>query len=114
MPDEQVTSIGKTPSVTALLSYLVNTVPSMPRISAFYGIVIAMYFDDYPPPHFHAKYGGHEAQIAILTGDILHGELPRRALGLVREWADLHRDELLLDWERAERQEPLASIDPLP
>lgn len=86
----------------------------MPRISAFYGIVIAMYFDDHPPPHFHAKYGGHEAQIEILTGQMLNGDLPRRALGLVREWVEIHRDELLLDWERAERQEPLASIDPLP
>lgn len=48
----------------------------MPRISAFYGIVIAMYFDDHPPPHFHARYGEHEAQILIANGDVLHGWLP--------------------------------------
>jgi hypothetical protein len=86
----------------------------MPRISAFYGIVIAMYFEDHPPPHFHARYGEHEAQIAIATGQVLQGSLPRRALRLVHEWSELHRDELLADWERAERAEPLVSIEPLP
>ena len=87
---------------------------AVPRISAFYGIVIAMYFDDHPPPHFHAKYAEHEAQIVIETGAVLSGSLPRRALGLVQEWVLLHRDELVEDWRRAERQEPLASIEPLP
>lgn len=86
----------------------------MPRISAFYGIVIGMFFDDHPPPHFHAKYGDDQAQIAIATGEVLHGFLPRRALNLVQEWTELHRDELLDDWRRAEREEPLASIEPLP
>jgi hypothetical protein len=86
----------------------------MPRISAFYGIVIAMYFDDHPPPHFHAKYGAHQAQIAIASGAVLHGSLPRRALALVREWVELHGAELLADWERAERAEPLVSMEPLP
>ena len=85
----------------------------MPRISAFYGIVIVMYFGDHPPPHFHARYGAR-AQIAIATGEILHGSPPRRALRLVQEWTDLHRADLVADWERAEREEPLVSIDPLP
>ncbi len=86
----------------------------MPRISAFYGIVIAMYFDDHPPPHFHARYGEHEAQVSILTGEILNGTLPRRAYALVREWVGLHKEELEADWELARREEPLATIDPLP
>ena len=86
----------------------------MPRISAFYGIVIAMYFDDHPPPHFHAKYGAHEAQILIATGEVLHGSLPRRALKLVHEWAELHRGALFRDWELAEREQPLDSIESLP
>ncbi|HMS89422.1 MAG TPA: DUF4160 domain-containing protein [Acidimicrobiales bacterium] len=58
----------------------------MPRICSFYGIVIVMYFDDHPPPHFHARYGEHEAQVAIATGDVLHGSLPRSASRLVKEW----------------------------
>lgn len=86
----------------------------MPRISAFYGIVIAMYYGDHAPPHFHARYGEHEAQVLIASGEVLHGSLPRRALALVQEWAALHRDELAEDWLRAERQEQLASIEPLP
>ena len=77
----------------------------MPRISAFYGMVIVMYFGDHPPPHFHARYGEHHAQIEIATGEILR---------LVQEWTDLHREDLVADWERAEREEPLVSIDPLP
>jgi hypothetical protein len=96
-----------------LLSYPVATFGRVPRISAFYGIVIAMYFDDHPPPHFHARYGDHEAQIVITTSEVLQGSLPRRALKLVQEWTGLHRDELLADWERAEREEPLVSIEPL-
>ncbi len=86
----------------------------MPRISAFYGIVIAMFYDDHPPPHFHARYGDDQAQIAIDSGEIIHGFLPRRALRLVQEWTEMHRDELIADWLRAERDEPLASIEPLP
>ena len=86
----------------------------MPRISAFYGIVIAMYFDDHPPPHFHARYGEHEAQIEILTARVLNGHLPRSALRLVQEWCELYRSELIADRERAERAEPLAGVEPLP
>lgn len=86
----------------------------MPRISTFYGIIIAMYFDEHPPPHFHARYGEHDAQVAISTGDILNGTLPRRARALVREWVELHTDELVANWERARREEPLATIEPLP
>lgn len=92
----------------------VGTVDEVPRISAFYGIIIAMYFGDRPPPHFHAKYGEYEAQVEIATGEVLNGELPRRARALVEEWTDLHRAELMEDWERAVRQEPLRRIEPLP
>ena len=66
----------------------------MPRISAFYGIVIAMYYRDHAPPHFHAVYGEYEATIVIATLSVLTGELPRRALRLVEEWAQLHQAEL--------------------
>lgn len=86
----------------------------MPRISSFYGIVITMYFDDHAPPHFHARYGEYDAQVLIESAQILHGRLPRRALGLVREWVELHREELAANWERAHSDEPLVTIDPLP
>jgi hypothetical protein len=86
----------------------------MPRISAFYGIVITMYSSDHAPPHFHARYGEYEAQIVIATGEPLAGYLPTRALRLVREWAVLHTTELQADWELAQARQPLASIDALP
>jgi hypothetical protein len=85
----------------------------VPRISEFYGIVIEMFFGDHAPPHFHARYGGDEALIIISTGEVYAGSLPRRALRLVREWAEERRDELEADWARAEALEPLQWIEPL-
>lgn len=85
----------------------------MPTISRFFGIVIAMYFDDHVPPHFHARYGSEQARFRIEPPGLLDGELPPRALGLVMEWARLHRDDLLADWERAQKGQPLANIEPL-
>lgn len=73
-----------------------------------------MYYRDHEPAHFHALYGEYEAQLVIATLEILSGELPPRALRLVREWAELHRDELAANWERARAHEPLATIEPLP
>lgn len=63
----------------------------MPELSRFYGVRIKMYYDDHHPPHFHAEYGGDEAVISIDTLDIIAGELPRRALGFVYEWAGMDR-----------------------
>jgi hypothetical protein len=58
----------------------------MPRIAQFYGIAIYMYYRDHAPPHFHAIYGEHEAVIAIATGEVVEGKLPRKARSLVTEW----------------------------
>ncbi|MBA3016745.1 MAG: DUF4160 domain-containing protein [Proteobacteria bacterium] len=85
----------------------------MPEISRFYGIIVKMFFDDHNPPHFHAIYGEHEVLIDINTFAVFAGHIPPRALGLVIEWATLHQDELLNDWERAQSQEPLSKIEPL-
>ncbi len=86
----------------------------MPTISVFYGIVIAMFFNDHDPPHFHARYAEFDARIAIATGDPLDGELPACAARLVKQWAELHRDELAEDWELARQLQPLKPIAPLP
>lgn len=64
-------------------------------------------------PHFHARYAGRAASIGF-DGELIAGGLPRRALLLVGEWAQLHRDELTENWERARRDEPLRDIEPLP
>lgn len=86
----------------------------MPRISDFYGIAIYMYFGDHAPPHFHAQYAEHEALIVIEDGRVLRGDLPPRALRLVREWLEAHRDELEANWRLAHEPAPLERIDPLP
>jgi hypothetical protein len=86
----------------------------MPEISRFYGIVIRMFYDDHNPPHFHADYSGHAALIHITTLAVISGSLPPRAMGLVAEWATLHREELLTLWEKAKSLEPLGKVDPLP
>ena len=85
----------------------------MPVVSRFFGIAIAFYWEDHLPPHFHAKYSGDEAMIDIRTGNVVQGALPRRALSLVNEWRTMHVDELLDNWERARRRQPLAYIEPL-
>ncbi|MBI2295514.1 MAG: DUF4160 domain-containing protein [Betaproteobacteria bacterium] len=85
----------------------------MPTISMFFGIAIRMYYDDHPPPHFHAYYGGDVAVIAIETLEVLEGGLPRRAMALVVEWAQQHRDELREDWRLAEEHEALKPVPPL-
>jgi len=85
----------------------------VPEISRFFGIIITMYFNDHPPPHFHARYGNHKALVAIDSLTILRGSLPPRALGLVVEWASSHPAELLEDWQLACDQAPLKKIAPL-
>ncbi|MBI5603397.1 MAG: DUF4160 domain-containing protein [Deltaproteobacteria bacterium] len=85
----------------------------MPEISRFFGIVIAMYYKEHAPPHFHAKYAGQRAAFAISDLGIIEGSLPRRAISLVLEWAFEHRQELMENWQRAERRENLLTIPPL-
>ena len=84
----------------------------MPEISRFYGIIIGMFFNEHNPPHFHVKYEEYKAEITIKDG-IVTGKLPRRALNLVFEWLDLHRDDLLENWKRGENRERFIKIEPL-
>lgn len=73
-----------------------------------------MFFNDHTPPHFHARYGEFEATIQISTREVIQGELPRRALNLVQEWAMIHREELLDDWRLCRDNTLPAKIEPLP
>jgi hypothetical protein len=85
----------------------------MPTISRFYGILIQMYFADHAPPHFHARYAEFEAVIDIRTLEILQGQLPARAVGLVLEWAQQYRKELMEDWELCVQNQIPKTISPL-
>ena len=84
----------------------------MPEISRFLGIIIAMFYRDHEPAHFHAKYGEFEITVDINEG-IVNGQFPKRALGHVLEWYELHKDELLDDWRLAGAGKPLKKISPL-
>jgi phosphomannomutase len=72
-----------------------------------------MYFLDHEPPHFHASYGGREAQVQIDPVGLLSGTLPPRALALVVEWTTLHQEELLENWRRLHTDQAPHRIDPL-
>lgn len=86
----------------------------MPEISRFYGIIVRMFYNEHAPPHFHAIYSGTEVVVEIKTLAVLRGKLSPRAMGLVIEWASLHQDELMADWDRARAMDSLLPIDPLP
>jgi phosphomannomutase len=85
----------------------------MPEISRFYGIIIAMFHDEHNPPHFHARYGSDRISIRINDLSIIVGSLPPRALGIVMEWASIHQEELLQNWDRAINYQPLEPVEPL-
>jgi len=85
----------------------------MPEVSRFFEIAIRFYYNDHEPAHLHAVYGEHEALIEIDSLTVLRGELPRRAMALVQEWAMLHRQELWANWECARQGIPPAPIAPL-
>ncbi len=82
----------------------------MPTISIFFGIIVRMWHDDHPPMHIHVEYQGFEALVAVETGVVLQGSLPRKVAAIVKEWCLDHRAELLDNWARAQRFEPLMKI----
>lgn len=85
----------------------------MPTISTFYGILIQIFWNDHAPPHFHALYADDEVLIDIRTLEVMRGQLPRRALALVLEWAQEHRAELMEDWELCSQRQIPKKIPPL-
>lgn len=90
-----------------------ETAETLPEICRFLGMVIKMFWTDHARPHFHVEYAEFEARIAIQSPALINGELPPRVLGLAIEWAASHQEELLENWDRARRYEPLKKIAPL-
>lgn len=85
----------------------------MPTISMFLGIIIRMYnTGEHNPPHFHAQYQGYNA-VFNMEGELLEGEMPRRQIKFIAAWAELHKDELLANWELAMNEQALYKIAPL-
>jgi len=88
----------------------------MAIIAMFYGIIVSMYYFDkrrHHMPHIHVKYQDEEAVIAIPEGEVLEGTLKANKLRLVQAWIEIHREELMADWELASQGESIFKIDPL-
>ena len=88
----------------------------MAIISMFYGIIISLYFFDnrrHKKPHIHIKYQDDEAVISIPDGKIIEGNLKSNKLKLVEAWIEIHRDEIMADWELASEGNEIYKIDPL-
>jgi len=88
----------------------------MPVISSFYGIIVLMYFFDnrkHKLPHIHIQYGGEEAVVSIPDGNVIEGNIRQNKLKLVNAWIEIHKDELMKDWELAISGQPIFKIDPL-
>ena len=76
----------------------------MPVLSRFYGIIIRMYFlqSEHNPPHIHAIYNEDVAAVDFMTGNVIEGALPPKAMNMVREWLEIHKNELKEIWETQE------------
>ena len=88
----------------------------MAIITMFYGIIISMYYFDnrkHNSPHIHVKYQDQEAVVSIPNGDILEGEIKPNKLKLVQAWIEIHKEELMADWDLASSGENVFKIDPL-
>jgi hypothetical protein len=88
----------------------------MPSISAFYGLIIYMYFKDnkqHKLPHIHVRYSGEEVIVSIPDGDVLEGGIPSSKMKLLQAWIEIHKEELIADWELAVAGEQPYKIDPL-
>jgi hypothetical protein len=90
-----------------------GSIVCVPTISRFFGIVIAMFFDDHEPPHFHARHAEGSIKVRIDPVEVIDGTLGRRQRRLVLAWAELHQDELLENWRLARAGETLQEIEPL-
>ncbi len=84
----------------------------MPVLSRFYGLVVFMNYREHNPAHFHARYQGYEVSVEIESG-IIKGQMPKRALKLLFEWMELHKEELLVNWNLAKARKVLLEIEPL-
>jgi hypothetical protein len=88
----------------------------MPTISTFYGVIVSLYFMDnrrHHRPHIHVRYQDDEAVVAIDDSEVLEGGLPPGKMRLVLAWVEIHRDELIADWQLAASGQQPFKIEPL-
>ena len=85
----------------------------MPTISMFLGIIGRMYnVGEHNPPLFHVEYQEYKA-VFNMDWELTNGEMPGRQIKFITAWAELHKDELLVNWKLATAEQPLYKIVPL-
>lgn len=88
----------------------------MPELSRFFGIVMRMFVEAGAPhqrPHVHAYYQDQAAVFALETLECLGGSLARPQRRLVEAWMEIHREELMRDWDLLQSGQPPVKIEPL-
>ena len=88
----------------------------MPTISMFYGIIVRMYMLDtkqHHLPHVHVEYAEFDAVFQIPDGNLLEGDLPTKQFKLVQAWIEIHKEDLMVDWELAVQGDEPFRIPPL-
>ncbi len=88
----------------------------MPVVSAFYGLIVYLYYKDnkkHHKPHIHVWYQDNEAVLSVPEGEILEGFIPPNKMKLVLAWIEIHKEELLADWKLAAEGQQIFKIDPL-
>lgn len=85
----------------------------MPTVSTFRGIKVYINWHNHMPPHFHAVYGGEDVIVSIKDIEVIDGEMPSKQLKMLLGWAAFHQEELMENWELAQRNQELFSIEPL-
>ncbi|RLA25943.1 MAG: DUF4160 domain-containing protein [Gammaproteobacteria bacterium] len=85
----------------------------MPYVSMFFGIIIRMYHNEHNPPHFHAEYQGQRG-LFNFNGEMLKGNIKSKtAKKLIKQWANLHSEELSNNWDKAVQGKQIDRIEPL-
>ena len=75
-----------------------------------------MYFYDnkkHHLPHIHVKYQNDEAIFSIIDGNLIEGKLPKNKIKLVEAWIEIHREDLIADWQLAIEGQQIFKIEPL-
>ncbi|MGL4908281.1 MAG: DUF4160 domain-containing protein [Bacteroidales bacterium] len=87
----------------------------MPTIAMFYGILVRMYYapKEHNPPHIHAFYQDQQVVVEITENKVIEGSFPLTQLRFLQSWVDIHKEELLANWNLCQNSEPLFKIDPL-
>jgi hypothetical protein len=87
----------------------------MPTIAMFFGIIVRMYYapKEHNPPYIHVYYQNYRATFLIEDGNLHNGDLPSKQKRMVQAWIEIHKDELIANWELCQNGEKPFSIEPL-